>query len=64
MGLNISVAKSVITAYLSNRLSAANISDLWEINNGNGDLLLEHIKALHHIFGEAIKEIENDGQTS
>lgn len=56
--INKQVAKSVIKAYLGQRMSPDNTYALYEINSGNDDLLLEHIKALRYIFGEAIKEIE------
>lgn len=56
--INKAIAKSVIEAYLGQKLSHLNMHTLYEINGGNDDLLLEHIKALRHIFGEAIKEIE------
>lgn len=56
--INKAVAKSVIEVYLGQKAEALNVYTLYEINNGNDDLLLEHIKALRHIFDEAIKEIE------
>lgn len=56
--INKAVAKSVITAYLGQRLSPLNMHTLYEIDGGNDDLLLKHIKALRYIFDEAIKEIE------
>lgn len=34
------------------------LADLYEIQNGNKKILLEHLKAIHKIFGRAIEELE------
>lgn len=31
------------------------LSDIYEISNGNKELLLEHLKAIHSIIGKAIR---------
>ena len=53
------VAKGVILAYLETGYNAPSFYEMYEINNGNDEILLEHIKALHNIFGKAIKEMED-----
>lgn len=34
------------------------IADLYEIQNGNKKIILEHLKAIHKIFGKAIDDLE------
>lgn len=34
------------------------IADLYEIQNGNKKIILEHLKAIYKIFGKAIEELE------
>ena len=56
------LAKNVITAYLSKNgdFTTDGFLVMYEINSGNDELLLEHIKALRNIFDNAIKEMEGD----
>ena len=57
---NLEVAKNIIMTNLSANLTSNNTLELWEIRNGNKELLLEHIKALKNIFTEAQKELEKE----
>lgn len=61
---NKELAKAIIIAYLSSNdngdFTPEGLITMWEIKNGNDDLLLEHIKALKNIFEKAIGEIENE----
>ena len=65
MGGNTEIAKAIINAYIGNNgdFSAEGLFTLYEIQNGNKELLLEHVKALKNIFEKAIEEIENDKGT-
>lgn len=38
------------------------LADLFEVKNGNKEIILEHLKALYSIFGKAIKELENESE--
>lgn len=61
---NKELAKAIIIAYLSSNdngdFTPEGLITMWEIKNGNDDLLLEHIKALKNIFEKAIGEIEGN----
>ena len=65
MGRNTEIAKAIINAYIGQNgdFTAEGLFTLYEIQNGNNELLLEHVKALKNIFEKAIEEIENDRQT-
>lgn len=52
------LAKKIIVTFLGNSLTPDSMYDLYEINSGNDDLLLEHIKALKKIFEVAIEQLE------
>lgn len=56
------LAKNVITAYLSKNgdFTPDGFFIMYEINSGNDELLLEHIKALKNIFEKAIEEMEGE----
>lgn len=34
--------------------------DLMQVKSGNKKVILEHLKAIHSIFGKAIKDLEGD----
>ena len=36
------------------------LSDLYEIENGNKKVILEHLKAIYSIIGQGIQEIEKN----
>ncbi len=58
------VAKHMIISYLNNNVNGDSLSALFEIQQGDKEELLEHIKALIPIFIKAKeqleKEMEND----
>ena len=54
---NKEIAKHVILAYLGQTVKAENVYTVYQIQNGDDELLLEHIKALKNIFDNAIKEM-------
>lgn len=58
------VAKAVIIGYLSNGQTPDGLCDIYEIKQGNDELLLNHIKALRDIFTNAIKEMETEPLTN
>ena len=58
--INKEFAKRLIISYLDQEPKPDNVLTIWEIKNGNDELLLEHIKALRNIFDNAIKEMEGD----
>lgn len=57
---NKEIAKAVILSYIGSSLSAESMRIIYDIRAGDNELLLDHVKALHHIFENAIKEIENE----
>ena len=57
MSPNKEVAKHVILAYLGQTVKAENVYAVYQIQNGDDELLLEHIKALKSIFERAIGEM-------
>lgn len=58
--INKEIASAVIKSYLGTGLSSRGLSTIYEINMGNNELLLEHVKALKNIFERAIKEMEDE----
>ena len=54
---NKEVAKHVILSYLGQTVKAENVYTVYQIQNGDDELLLEHIKALRNIFENAINEM-------
>ena len=57
---NKEIAKAVIVSYLGRGLSGEGLATIYEINKGNNEVLLEHVKALKNIFERAIEEIEDE----
>ena len=64
MGRNTDIAKHIILANLNGSLTLESVSTMYEIANGNNEILLDHIKALKNIFEKAIEEIENENNRS
>lgn len=54
------VAKQIIINNLNSELTFEGLGELWEITNGNKEILLEHIKALSNIFNKAKEQLEKD----
>lgn len=54
----VEIAKNIVINNLSSgEPTPYSISDIYDINRGDTDLLLEHIKALKNIFEKAIDEL-------
>lgn len=54
------IAKSIVTGHLNSCMNPYALNDLYEMANGNKQILLGHIEALRDIFDMAIKEIKED----
>ena len=61
---NKELAKAIICAYLNQNgdFTPEGLFTIYEIHNGNDEILLEHVKALKNIFEKAIEEIESEKQ--
>ena len=53
-------AKELIITYMGQTPKPENVLTIWEIKNGNDELLLEHTKAINGILEDAIKEMEGE----
>ena len=57
----VATAKSIILSVLQDGiLTIDSIDAVWEINNGNKQELIEHIKAIKNIMSKALEELEKD----
>ena len=56
------VAFDIIMTYLGAKETPDGLYDIYEIKQGNKDVLLQHLKAMDSIFQSAIKEIEGDNK--
>lgn len=54
------IAKTVICNHLNTGMNIESVNAVYEIKNGNKEILLEHVKALRNIFDMAVKEIEKE----
>ena len=55
----IEVATNFIVSILKQNLNADSLNAIYEIKQGNKEMLLEHLKAIDSIVGNAIEIIEN-----
>lgn len=57
--MNEKIAKKFIITILSNDGNATmeGLNDMYEIQNGNKDVLIEHIKAIRNIMNKALEEL-------
>lgn len=53
----VELAINFVTSILSQNYNIESINALYEIKNGNKDVILEHLVAINKIIGEAIKII-------
>ena len=60
MSREVVISKNVIIAYLGNYIKPDNVYAMYEIKNGNKELLYEHINALYNIFGKAKDDLEKE----
>lgn len=58
--VNLYVAIAIVYCYLSSSLTVESINEIFEITDGNKEVISDHIKALYTIFGDAIKELKNE----
>lgn len=63
MGNEISVAVHFVDCILNNNGNASSeaLLDLFEIQNGNKEILLNHLKAINSIITIAIEKLEKSG---
>lgn len=56
----VEMAKKIIVTYLGSELTFEGLSELYDIQNGDNEVLLRHVKALESIFTQARKDLENE----
>ena len=58
----VKVAKSLVIKILSNNsnLTAYAAYEIFQIQSGDKELLIEHIKAIRNIMNKALKELNNE----
>ena len=54
----VEISKRFVIAILNQNINIESINELYEINSGNTELLLKHLKAITNIMNKAIKELE------
>ena len=60
MNKELNVAKSIIRNHLYTNLNIDSLNALYEIDNGNKELLLAHIEAIISIFKNAKEQLEEE----
>ena len=58
MNKYIEISKMFVFSILNANPTVDGISDIYEINQGDTELLLKHLKAITNIMNKAIKELE------
>ena len=58
MNKYIEISKMFVFSILNANPTVDGIADIYEINQGDTELLLKHLKAITNIMNKAIKEIE------
>ena len=58
MNKYVEISKMFVFSILNANPTADGIFDIYEINQGNTELLLKHLKAITNIMNKAIKELE------
>ena len=56
----VKTAIGFIQLIIGNEPTAEGIYELFEINNGNKKVILEHLKAINSIVSKAIEELEGE----
>ena len=56
----IEISKMFVFSILNANPTANGIADIFEINLGDTELLLKHLKAITNIMNKAIKELERE----
>ena len=60
MNKYIEISKMFVFNILNANPTADGIGDIFEINHGDTELLLKHLKAITNIMNKAIKELEKE----
>ena len=60
MNKYVEISKMFVCSILSANPTADGIADIFEINHGDTELLLKHLKAITNIMNKAIKELEKE----
>lgn len=55
----VEVSKRFVITILNQNINIESVNAIYEINNGNTKLLLEHLKAITNIMNKAINELES-----
>jgi len=58
--INIDIAKEIVTAFIGQYQTSRDIYELYEIQNGNNKVLLDHINAMIYVLEKAKKQLEED----
>ena len=58
MNKYVKISKMFVFSILNANPTANGIADIFEINHGDTELLLKHLKAITNIMNKAIKELE------
>lgn len=60
MNKELNVAKSIIRNHLDTNLNIDSLNSIYEIDNGNKEILLAHIDAVISIFKKAKEQLEEE----
>ena len=60
MNKYIEISKMFVFSILNANPTSDGIADIFEINRGDTELLLKHLKAITSIMDKAIKELERE----
>lgn len=60
MNKELNVAKSIIRNHLDTNLNIDSLNSIYEIDNGNKELLLAHIEAIISIFKKAKEQLDEE----
>ena len=60
MNTELDVATNIIINNLNTKLSMESLGSLYEIDNGNKEILLAHIEAIISIFKKAKEQLEEE----
>lgn len=60
MNKELNVAKSIIRNHLGTNLNIDSLNSIYEIANGNKELLLAHVDAVINIFKKAKEQLEEE----
>lgn len=58
MNKYIEISKRFVIIILNQNMNIKSANEIYEINSGNTELLLKHLKAITNIMNKAIKELE------